>query len=121
MKDSGGVAVRRRQVLKRQELLVSQLHALPPHLPVQPADLATRAAAATADGCSGAYRAVRRIGQALAPGAALDLEVGGVEEHQSGSEDERWSTARSSMVELTRRKPRAKVPVRAILSYDPTF
>jgi hypothetical protein len=49
------------------------------------------------------------------------LEVGGVEEHQSGNEDERWSTARSSMVELTRRKPRAKVPVRAILSYDPTF
>ncbi|EEE67391.1 hypothetical protein OsJ_24701 [Oryza sativa Japonica Group] len=94
MKDSGGVAVRRRQVLKRQELLVSQLHALPPHLPVQPADLAARAAAAAADGCSGAYRAVRRIGQALAPGAALDLEVGGVEEHQSGNEDERWSTTR---------------------------
>ncbi|EEE67153.1 hypothetical protein OsJ_24220 [Oryza sativa Japonica Group] len=111
------LAVRRRRVLKRQELLVSQLHELPPHLPVQPADLAARAAAAA----DGAYRAVRRVGQALAPGATLDLEVGGVEEHKSGNEDARWSTARSSMVELTRRKPRAKALARAIPSYDPTF
>uniref|UniRef100_A0A0E0AJL8 Uncharacterized protein n=1 Tax=Oryza glumipatula TaxID=40148 RepID=A0A0E0AJL8_9ORYZ len=109
------LAVRRRRVLKRQELLLSQLHELPPHLPVQPADLAAPAAA------DGAYRAVRRVGQALAPGATLDLEVGGVEEHQSGNEDARWSTARWSMVELTRRKLRAKALVRAIPSYDPTF
>uniref|UniRef100_A0A0E0AL97 F-box domain-containing protein n=1 Tax=Oryza glumipatula TaxID=40148 RepID=A0A0E0AL97_9ORYZ len=66
-------------------------------LRLQPTDLAAHAAAAAADGCSGAYRAVRRVGQALAPGAALDLEVGGVEEHQSGNEDGKWSTARSSM------------------------
>uniref|UniRef100_A0A0D3GQX5 Uncharacterized protein n=1 Tax=Oryza barthii TaxID=65489 RepID=A0A0D3GQX5_9ORYZ len=119
------LAVCRRRVLKRQELLVSQLHELPPHLPVQPADLAALQpadlAARAVAAADGAYRAVRRVGQALAPGATLDLEVGGVEEHQSGNEDARWSTARSSMVELTRRKPRAKALARAIPSYDPTF
>uniref|UniRef100_A0A0E0G7M1 Uncharacterized protein n=2 Tax=Oryza nivara TaxID=4536 RepID=A0A0E0G7M1_ORYNI len=93
---------RRRRVLERQEFLVRRLHALPPHLPVQPAHLAARAAAeavAAADVCGGASRAVRRVGQARAPAAgrhadgvgaagawqAARIGDGGVVEHPPGA------------------------------------